>query len=921
MDYALWSRAFELYEVALTWPDASRRERLARELANEPEVATLVEKLFEAHSRVARTDAFATLPKLDAMREQVGAPGKAIGDFELIELIGEGGMGEVWRARYRDARLDREVAIKLPIRIGGVSSKQALTMRFARESRFLSKLEHPHIARLYDAGVVETGQAFLALELVRGVSIDRYCEEARLSIRNRMALFLQVIDAIAYAHRQLILHRDVKPSNAMVDERGQVKLLDFGVAKLLHEDNGNDAAIAATELVAAPITLAYAAPEQITGDALTTETDVYALGSTLFRLLIGQSPYTRGNESRYALEQAVLHETPPLASTRSITEDFAAACAMTVNEVRRELRGDIDIILAKALKKSPGERYATAEAFGEDLRRYLNQQPILARPDTFVYRLNRFVVRNRWAVTASAAAGVALAATSIVALHNADRAQREASKAAYELKRVESAQRFVANLFSYADPEQSKGRPITAEALLQRGLAEALQVFAQDPGTLVAVLTQLGDIYFRMGLTAPMYEVQEARLRAVRLMSAVDPNLLVEALCAFGLAQADSKEYKTRVVAIDSLREAVDVSGRTGVHASKRVYALAMLAGHYRTMQQLEEAESNAHQAVSLADRELPETHADRISAWQVKALIDRDRGRIDQSRILLERVIDADRKGSGRSLTDRFESERHLVSLEFEASNYKKAYEMAHALVENTQSQLGDVRINLAAMRRLSVNAAERAGFFDIAKRDSEIILAPEIESGDTLRAGTAWLSRAQVYLSLSRNEDARKALSNAKNALVTYPLWLNRIESVEAQLLLRETNDKDALKDIDRAITRMLEKYPTAHRELAPLYEWRAYANARNARYTETHRDFSLACVSRAKYQSESHPLRLRCDAMLTLFSPQITTAEKILHWRSVETRLNAQGNDVRLIEAFARAGTHIDKAPLTAISQLMY
>jgi serine/threonine protein kinase len=921
MDYALWSRAFELYEVALAWPEVSRRERLVIELAAEPKVAPLVEKLLDAHARVAHTNALDTLPKLNPTRALIGTTGSIVGGFELLELIGEGGMGEVWRARYRDTRLDREVAVKLPAHIGGSRSASAFAERFARERRLLSKLEHPHIARLYDANVTEQGQAYLALELVRGVAIDRYCEEARLSIRDRVVLFLQVIDAVAYAHRQLVLHRDVKLGNVMVDERGQVKLLDFGVAKLLQDKDVHDIASAATEFEVAPITLAYASPEQITGDDLSTATDVYALGVTLYRLLTGQSPYAKGGESRYALEQAVLHEAPSLASARAIAEEFSASCSATASEVRRALRSDLDMVLAKALKKHARERYATAEALGEDLRRYLGRQPILARPDRLMYRLNRFVARNRIAVAASAIATSALIATSVVALHNADRAQREAQRAERELKRVESSQRFVANLFAPADPEQSRGRLVSVETMLERGVGEARRVFADDPETLVAVLTQLGDIYFRMGLTAPVYEVQEARLNAVRSMTTADPNLLTEALIAFGLAQTDSKEYKTRLAAIDTLREAMNASERPTVLAHRRVFALASLASHYRTMQRLDDAETHAQRAVALADRALPELHTDRISAWQTKALIDRDRGRIEQSRTLFERVINADRNGSGRSLTDRFESERQLASLEFEAGNYRTAYEMARALIDKTQTRLGDVRINLSAMRRLAINAAERAGFIDVALRDAETLLAPDIDSGDTLRAGTAWLTRAQVYLSASRNDEARGAIEKSRDFLATYPLWLNRIASLDAQLHLRENRDADAVAAIDSAIARMARTNSNAHRELASLYEWRAYARARASKNIEAGRDLQLACDARSNFQQDSHPLRLRCKSMQVLFDDRVSSAEKSRQWREVETALKTHGKDARLLEAFARARAQIDKPPFAAISLVMY
>jgi serine/threonine-protein kinase len=471
-------------------------------------VSPLLQKLLGAHRRVETNDILATLPRRsDALRsEPAGTQGEHIGPFELIEPIGEGGMGSVWRARYADGRLKRDVAIKLPAATQDPTALATMRERFARERDFLAQLEHPNIARLYDTGVSETGQPFLAMEYVAGEPIDAYCDKHRLTIKARLTLYLQVLDAVEFAHRQLVLHRDLKPGNVLVDGHGHARLLDFGVAKLLPgtgATTNTDLSIAKgtdlTEMAGAAMTLAYAAPEQINNGRLSTATDVYALGVMLYRLLSGSAPYQPKRDTRGALENEVLTTDPGNASTRFASTETLAARQTTEVALRRALAGDIDTILAKALKKNPDDRYPTVEAFAKDIERALNGQPVLAQPDSAWYRTRKFVQRHPWAVAVSSAGAVTLMVAAGVAVWQGGEARTQAALAEREASRAKAVQQFLVTLFQSANPEKSRGKTLTVREVLDQGAQRMRTEFANQPETEAALAGEIGVIYESLG--------------------------------------------------------------------------------------------------------------------------------------------------------------------------------------------------------------------------------------------------------------------------------------------------------------------------------------------------------------------------------------------------------------------------------------
>jgi eukaryotic-like serine/threonine-protein kinase len=416
-----WHAFSECLSQALDLSESERAPWLDALAARDPELAAAI--ISALASRV-RNDfsGFLAKPLLVPSPGLISASlaGRHVGPYVIDAEIGRGGMGSVWRARRADDRYEGQVAVKfLHASWIGLQGEQ----RFRGEGRMLGRLDHPNIARLIDAGVLDTSHPYLVLEYVEGEPIDVYCDRNALTMEARVRLFLDVLSAVAHAHSHLIVHRDIKPSNVFVTRDGTVKLLDFGIAKLLDDET---AAAVATRSGGIALTPQYAAPEQLLGKPVTTETDVYSLGLVLYLLLTGRHPFVTESGSQSELIHAVLTQDAPSASS---------SVAATVSR-SRELRGDLDNIVAKALKKTPSDRYRSIGAFADDLKRFLVHDPVQARPDTTAYRVAKFVRRHRGSVLAGVLVAFGLIATSSFAVFQLYEARAERDMAVAEAKRA-----------------------------------------------------------------------------------------------------------------------------------------------------------------------------------------------------------------------------------------------------------------------------------------------------------------------------------------------------------------------------------------------------------------------------------------------------------------------------------------------------
>ena len=396
--------------------------------------------------------------------------GQTVGPYTLISPIGHGGMGTVWLAQRSDGRFEGRAALKF---LNAALVGRAGSERFHREGSVLARLAHPHIARLIDAGVSPLAQPYLVLEYVEGEHIDSYCDARGLSVEDRIRLFLDALDAVAHAHANLVVHRDIKPSNVLVTPGGEVKLLDFGIAKLLEETGEPAEATALTREGGLALTPEFAAPEQVTGGAITTATDVYSSGVLLYLLLGGQR---RAGTPPEIIRALVNSELPRLPTAPT----------------------DLATIIAKALKPEPAERYVSAAAFADDLRRFLNHEPIAARPDTLSYRASKFL-RRRWrAVTAVSAAALLLA--GLTSFYTA-RLASERNHARFEAEKATKISNLLIRMFTAADPFSSlhERKEQTVRSLLDSGATRVHQELAGQPELQIQMLTVMGRVYERLG--------------------------------------------------------------------------------------------------------------------------------------------------------------------------------------------------------------------------------------------------------------------------------------------------------------------------------------------------------------------------------------------------------------------------------------
>lgn len=490
-----WREISPYLDEAATIPASKRASWLLSLSEKNPRVALIVQELLE-EQRQLQEEGFLETPPLP-LPGPASLVGQSIGAYTLISLSGQGGMGSVWLARRNDGRFEGLVALKfLSLAVIGSAGEE----RFRREGNILARLAHPNIAKLLDAGVSSTGQHYLVLEYIAGENIDVYCDQHRLDIYARIRLFLDVVGAVAHAHSNLIVHRDIKPSNVLVTAEGQVKLLDFGIAKLLKDETEPGAATLLTREGGAALTPQYAAPEQVTGEPVTAATDVYGLGVLLYLLLTGCHPAGPGSHSSADLVRAIV-DTDPLRPSHAIASIDSVSISekrlTTSKKLRRQLRGDLDTILAKALKKNPSERYATATALANDLQRYLRHEPISARPDSVTYVAGKFIRRNRTAIALATVTIMAMIAGVAATLFQARTARRQRDFALRQLAHAEKIN--VLNRFLLADASPS-GKPLTVDELI--GRAEHIverEDYSHDPAGHVEMLVSIGAQYFDKG--------------------------------------------------------------------------------------------------------------------------------------------------------------------------------------------------------------------------------------------------------------------------------------------------------------------------------------------------------------------------------------------------------------------------------------
>ncbi|MGK7311858.1 MAG: tetratricopeptide repeat protein [Candidatus Longimicrobiales bacterium M2_2A_002] len=565
-----WRRVEEIFSEAIALPESDREAYLERACGDDGELRREVDSLLRADAAAGGFGAAVEAALGEVAASVHGEPsrtfeGRRIGSYEVRGVLGRGGMGAVYSAVRADDEYRQEVAIKL-VRLGADDPR--IRRRFLTERQILADLDHPNIARLLDGGTTEDGLPYVVMERVEGEPIDVYCDRRGLSIDDRLRLFVRVCEAVQFAHRSLVVHRDIKPGNILVTDDGVPKLLDFGIAKLLDVPPGT----AHTRTAARLMTPEYASPEQVRGETITTASDVYSLGVLLYELLTGRRPYRLAGRTPRETERAITEEEPERPSaavTRAGGEavevegagdgspqEVAAARGTTPHRLRRRLRGDLDKILLMSLRKEPGRRYASVEGLAEDIRRHLDGLPVRARPDSVGYRLGKFVRRHRVGVAGTAAALVVVA--GLTAFYTA-RLAAERDRARAEAEKAERVVGFLTGLFEAADPYEARGRELTAGELLDAGAGRIERELADQPELRATMLGVIGGVYESLGLYEEAGPFLEGALELRRAEGDAGPLPRAEAMHDLaGLARdlGDYERADSLLLAAQELRRA-----------------------------------------------------------------------------------------------------------------------------------------------------------------------------------------------------------------------------------------------------------------------------------------------------------------------------------------------------------------------------
>ncbi|MFT3791898.1 MAG: serine/threonine-protein kinase [Rudaea sp.] len=680
--------------------------------------------------------------------------GARLGTFRVIERVGRGGMGVVYRGERQGADFAQTVALKLIRRGFDFDDVQA---RFLRERRILARLHHPNLAHFVDGGVAPDGRPWFALEFVRGAAITDWCDAHRLDVRARVRLFLDACAAVQYAHAQLVVHRDLKPGNVLVDESGAVRLLDFGVAGLLR--GSDDGAASSTIGLRLAMTPEYAAPEQFAGEEAGVAADVYSLGVILYQLVGGVLPYAldRGDLADAA---RVVRDALPQPLTQAIARDGGAAARLaargtSARSYAYEVRGDLARILDKALAKEPQRRYASVEAFADDLSRWLAGAPVRATGNRFGYRAGKFVRRNRAAVAVAALSALALLATAAVALNKARQARIQRDVALTELGRANAVREYVALMFRNAG-EQRDAAKLTANDLLKQSADTIFSQFADRPETGQTTALMLGELHMLMNdpdSAAPLFE---------RLLQwpGIERNAPVLASARHDLAQAEYfRGHRQRA------RELLD-QAQACWNGDRERYADKL--GDSRVLQAaLERSEGKTDAAIATLDRGLAELRPLRaqddrdvavmLSAQSI-ALLQAGRNaeayaRADESYRMAQRLGLERTRSSLAALNNRAQAAKALGRDDEAVADLRRAVELNRELYGPSLTLTGSL-INLG-------NAIATTQPEEALRLEEEALQMAQTQEGGAGRLTTmARLSLAKAYVAAGRAVDAEPLL-----------------------------------------------------------------------------------------------------------------------------------------------------------------
>ena len=734
MTTELWQQVKQILGDALERPPEARPAFLTSACKGDDRLRHEVDMLLDAYQQAEAENALGTAlfdrrlvqeALADVDDEDAGTSGQAgqrVGPYRLVEEIGRGGMGSVYRAERDDGLFEQEVAVKLVRR--GLESL-TLQRRFEQERQILAHLRHEGIARLFDGGVTGEGQPYLVMEYIEGLPLTEYANRYRLSTEQRISLFRDVCAAVHYAHQNLVIHRDLKPGNILVTDVGRapggdprVKLLDFGIARLIESEGAG--ALPLTRTGMRVMTFEYAAPEQIRGEPVTTATDVYALGILLYELLTGQRPYDVSGLSPSEIERVICTAKPERPST-AVTRPDEAEQPLTP---RRRLRGDLDNIVLKALRKEPKRRYTSVAELSDDLRRYLAKLPVKARTDTVGYRTAKFARRHRWGVAAALLLFLSLVSGLAATAWQAQQAMQERDRAQAEAAKAERINQFLQDMLTSANPYGEGERDVTVLEVLQRASLQLDTALADQPDVRAAALTSLGTTYLGLGrLSEAEGHLREALALRQSVLGPDHPDVgetttqLANTLRDQGrYAEADS--LLRRVIAINMAHV-----GELHEDYATALSDLATLLVTEGDEQRLAEAESLQRRALAIDEELFGETHQKVAVDLGNLATLRGLRGDDEEAELFYRRALAINREVFGEGHPTTLTDLNNLAVVLAQAGRLAEAESMLREVLALRRRSLGEAHPHVAntllllgQIQQMQDDNAEAAVFYQDA-------------------------------------------------------------------------------------------------------------------------------------------------------------------------------------------------------------